>query len=122
MSQEIYQDGEYAAKFPTWHAEDSSWKAAHLSSLVDDQILREFCERNSPLRVAEVGCGAGGVIAGVCENLHSRGVNCEMTGYDISDFARQIAALKNPQIRFFSDFWDDEDCYELGLMVIFLNT
>jgi tRNA G46 methylase TrmB len=51
----MYTDGEYVRKNPTWHVEDSLWKA---------QQVVKILERNSvvPKTIAEVGCGAGEVI------------------------------------------------------------
>ena len=51
----LYLDGRYLIKNPTWHAEESAWKAL--------QILR-MLRRNriSPSNVCEVGCGAGEVL------------------------------------------------------------
>lgn len=51
----MYTDGEYVRKNPTWHVEDSPWKA---------QQVVKILERNSvmPKTIAEVGCGAGEVI------------------------------------------------------------
>ena len=51
----MYTDGEYVRRHPTWHVEDSPWKA--------QQVIK-ILKRNSlvPRTIAEVGCGAGEVI------------------------------------------------------------
>ncbi|HEX3096990.1 MAG TPA: class I SAM-dependent methyltransferase [Usitatibacter sp.] len=56
----IYTDGTYLARNPAWHSADSGWKA--------DRVAR-ILERHGivPKTVCEVGCGAGGVIAGVAQ-------------------------------------------------------
>jgi hypothetical protein len=47
-----YTDGDYLKQNPTWHVEDSPWKA--------DQIFRAITRNAlSPQTVCEVGCGAG---------------------------------------------------------------
>lgn len=51
MNKEMYKSGEYLEKNPTWHVEDSAWKA--------NQIIR-IMKRNNivPNSICEVGCGA----------------------------------------------------------------
>jgi SAM-dependent methyltransferase len=51
----IYTDGAYVRKHPSWHVEDSPWKA--------QQVIK-ILKRNSlaPSTIAEIGCGAGEVI------------------------------------------------------------
>ena len=77
----IYDNGTYFAHNPDWHQNDSPWKAQ-----ADSEVIR----RNSLqiTRLAEVGCGAGKVIATVAE--HIPGV--EATGYDISPEAIAMCA------------------------------
>ena len=53
-----YLDDQYLIKNPTWQAEDSPWK----SGLVVNLMNRS---RISPSRIADVGCGAGGVLEGL---------------------------------------------------------
>ncbi len=55
MLEEIYTSGEYLAKNPTWHIEDSSWKAM--------QIIRMIAQNHlAPKTICEVGCGAGEIL------------------------------------------------------------
>jgi len=52
---DMYQNGEYLRKNPTWDVEDSPWKAA--------QILKMLLEHNiRPCSIGEVGCGAGEIL------------------------------------------------------------
>lgn len=51
----IYQTGEYVAKNPTYHVEDSAWKAGQVLKLIDKHRL-------APRTVCEVGCGAGEIL------------------------------------------------------------
>jgi len=55
----LYTSGEYAAKNPDWHQEHSVWKALHVQRMLEKHNIR-------PARLAEVGCGAGGIL----ESLH----------------------------------------------------
>jgi hypothetical protein len=52
----IYTSGEYLKTTETWHAEDSPWKA--------NQIIEIICNNHlQPKTIAEIGCGAGAIIA-----------------------------------------------------------
>jgi cyclopropane fatty-acyl-phospholipid synthase-like methyltransferase len=70
----MYQTGEYVEKNPTYHVEDSAWKA--------EQILKMLAKNNlQPRTVCEVGCGAGEIL----RQLQSRfPASTEFFGYEIS--------------------------------------
>ncbi len=69
----IYDDGAYLRRNPTWHAEDSPWKARQI-----EKILR----RNglAPRSIAEVGCGAGEILV----QLQKAFPNSDYFGFEIS--------------------------------------
>jgi SAM-dependent methyltransferase len=69
----MYVNGEYAKKHPTWHVEDSPWKARHVIKILRRNSL-------SPTSIAEVGCGAGEVIRRV--SLAFPNARCK--GFEIS--------------------------------------
>lgn len=50
-----YLTGEYQEKNPSFHVEDSPWKARQIQKMLDSQAA-------VPSRVAEVGCGAGEIL------------------------------------------------------------
>ncbi len=52
-----YGDGEYLAANPTWGEEDSAWKARQIHRLWQKARLP------APATLAEIGCGAGGILA-----------------------------------------------------------
>ena len=52
---DIYRDGRYQEGNPTWHAEDSLWKASHIYSMMDSNGI-------AAESVCEVGCGAGEIL------------------------------------------------------------
>jgi cyclopropane fatty-acyl-phospholipid synthase-like methyltransferase len=83
----LYVDGEYLAKNPAWHVEESAWKAR--------QVLR-MLRRNklSPKTVCDVGCGAGEVLKQLQENLDRE---CVLWGYDISPQAIALAKTRASQ-------------------------
>lgn len=52
---DIYKDGEYLKKNPTWHVEESPFKAKYILEMLRRNNL-------SPRTVCEAGCGAGEVL------------------------------------------------------------
>jgi len=69
-----YIDGNYLEKNPTWDVEDSSWKAANVLNIMLSNHL-------TPVRIAEVGCGAGEILHQLYLSLPT---NCLFSGFDIS--------------------------------------
>ena len=62
MKTTIYTSGEYAAKNPTYHVEDSAWKAHQILKIIQRNNLQ-------PLSICEVGCGAGEILRQLQSNL-----------------------------------------------------
>jgi cyclopropane fatty-acyl-phospholipid synthase-like methyltransferase len=91
MGESIYQTGEYVAKNPTYHVEDSAWKAEHIFRLLKKNNLR-------PRTVCEVGCGAGEVLRRLQLLMND---DTEFNGYEISPqaFAR-CQERANERLRF----------------------
>ncbi len=80
-AEELYLTGEYAASSPTWHIEDSPWKAVQVMRVYDPPAM------DRPLRICEIGCGVGGVLASLDEILARRGIDARFTGFDIASVA-----------------------------------
>jgi len=68
-----YTSDDYHTRNPTWDSEDSPWKAAHVQRLLSRHAIRAQS-------VAEVGCGAGGVLASLRASLPQ----AELYGFDIA--------------------------------------
>jgi 2-polyprenyl-3-methyl-5-hydroxy-6-metoxy-1,4-benzoquinol methylase len=81
MTTKQYVDGSYLASQPSWHVEDSAWKAAHVLRMLGKHHI-------SPTSVCEVGCGAGEILRVLQEQLP---VACRFTGYDVSPQALELA-------------------------------
>lgn len=81
---ELYVDGTYLAKNPTWHEEDSPWKASKIIDMLDHHGVR-------PKSVCEVGCGAGEIL-NFMSNQYSDEVR--FSGYEISPQAYEICRKK----------------------------
>lgn len=80
----IYSDGRYLAQNPTWHIEDSAWKA--------DQIFR-MIQRNSlrPRTVCDVGCGVGEVLSRLSCLMSD---DVAFRGYELSPYAHALCREK----------------------------
>jgi hypothetical protein len=74
MIQEKYVNGDYLKVAPTWHTEESAWKARQVLHLMAKNSIR-------PKTISEVGCGAGEILKQLSDQM---GDNCEFWGYDIS--------------------------------------
>lgn len=93
----IYLTGDYLNSNPTWHEEDSLWKAKNISKLLKDNKIH-------PSTVVEVGCGAGEILNSL-SNMFGETVN--FYGYEISPQAYSISKLKEKKNLFFSNLMDD---------------
>ncbi len=81
---QMYVDGDYLTKNPTYHVEDSAWKAG--------QIMRMLRRHELRVRtVAEVGCGAGAILSELQRRLPA---GTAFTGYEISQHAIDLAQTR----------------------------
>lgn len=82
VSPDRYRGGQYIACNPTWHEEDSDWKA--------EKILRLLRRAGGdwPAAVAEVGCGTGGILRSLQMHLPRA---TSLSGYDIAPAAIERA-------------------------------
>lgn len=84
MPDELYTCGCYLEKHPTWHVEDSSWKAT--------QIIRIMRQNGIvPKSLCEVGCGAGEILKQLQEHMTE---TCPLWGYEISPQAFELCNKK----------------------------
>src|SRR2546422_9485744 len=79
---EIYRNGSYLDKNPSWHIEESPFKVRQIQRMIMRQNL-------APKTVCDVGCGAGLVLAELQPHLPS---DCVCWGYDISPDAIAMCA------------------------------
>lgn len=109
MDSNIYIDGKYGEIYPTWHIEDSDWKA--------NQILRILNENKiNPANICEVGCGAGGILMHLAKKLP----DVNFIGYDIAPYAINICKYyKTERIKFFlKEFTEDTSSnYDVILVI-----
>lgn len=109
MNDERYTGGHYLEANPTWHVEDSSWKA--------DQVLR-MMERHSlaPRRICEVGCGAGEILNILHQKLEDE---VEFLGYEVSPHAFEMAQSREKERLQFrlGEIRDDDGSFDLILVM-----
>jgi cyclopropane fatty-acyl-phospholipid synthase-like methyltransferase len=87
-----YVSGTYLEHHPTWHIEDSPWKA--------DQVLKALREAHlNPKTIAEVGCGAGAILSELQTRLP---LDTQFAGYEISEDALKLCRLRaNDRLQFY---------------------
>ena len=107
-----YKSDEYLEDNPTWHVEDSPWKASQVRKMLDRNNLKLD-------RIGEIGCGAGEILNQL--QLGDSDSPTTYTGYDIApqaiDRARQI---NNPKLNFENlDLLSDQnkDFFDLLLVI-----
>lgn len=86
MGNNVYTSGTYKTKNPTWHKEDSFWKAGKIADILRANSVE-------PRTLAEIGCGAGEVLSGVAKELSPRPHRSH--GFDISPHAISLAESMN---------------------------
>jgi ubiquinone/menaquinone biosynthesis C-methylase UbiE len=107
----IYEDGTYAALHPSWHVEDSEWKARQIAKIMARNDLR-------PQTVCEIGCGAGEVLTQLSAKI---GRDVSFEGWEVSDAAYELCRQRSSEnIRFhFGDlFASGSDRYYDIIMAI----
>ncbi len=100
MKSEIYIDGTYEKFSPTWHAEDSHWKARQVLQTIEANGLR-------PNKMADVGCGIGEVLNAIGPHLST----CRLYGYDISTHAIEVAKERKSRVSYSVARLDEIDDY-----------
>jgi len=80
----MYEDGTYLDNNPSWHEEDSAWKARQITKIIDKNSLL-------PKTICEIGCGAGEILVRLSELYRET----EFYGYEISPQAFELCKLKS---------------------------
>lgn len=106
---DIYKGTAYLEKNPSWHVEESPFKAKY--------ILRALARNHlSPATICEIGCGAGEVLKQLQEKM---GAGCEFWGYDISPVAQRLIEPRlNDKLHFkLADPSKEDNYYDLLLVL-----
>jgi len=100
LARELYTSGQYQIEKPTWHVEDSLWKAERILTMLTRNGIR-------PQTVCEAGCGAGEIL---CQLQGRMDRECEFWGYEISPYAFSLCEKRsNNRLHFFL-----QDILEVG--------
>lgn len=84
--QNIYESGIYAEKNPTWHEEDSPWKARQIERMI-------LANKIPHQKIAEIGCGTGDILLNLEKSFH----NSTFSGFEVSPQALERAKRKETQ-------------------------
>jgi ubiquinone/menaquinone biosynthesis C-methylase UbiE len=105
----IYTNGEYFIKHPTWHSQDSPWKARHILYIMKRNSI-------SPRTICEVGCGVGEILRQLQSSMSPE---CEFDGFEISPQAHSQCLKKaNNKLRFhLGDFFKTKTHFDLILLI-----
>lgn len=110
MLEELYTSGAYLEKWPSWHVEESPWRAR--------QVMRMMVRNNLvPKTICEVGCGAGEIL----KQLQARMTDdCMFWGYEISPQAFELAKTRvNERLHFhLADFRQEQDVFFDLILII----
>jgi 2-polyprenyl-3-methyl-5-hydroxy-6-metoxy-1,4-benzoquinol methylase len=81
---QIYKSGTYLENNPTWHQEDSLWKAAQIQKIIERNQLKLKT-------IAEIGCGAGEILNQLKKTLSGP---IQFSGFEISPQAYELCSSK----------------------------
>jgi len=92
----IYNDDTYRDLHPSWHTEDSFWKANQLLKVFPQELV------SGSIRVADLGCGTGGILSNFCKILEETETASVISadGFDISEYALDNARRTFPEYNF----------------------
>jgi hypothetical protein len=112
MKETIYTaaNSDYLKNNPTWHIEDSPWKATQIIKMIDRNKLQIKT-------IAEIGCGAGEILTQLHEKLQDK--NIEFAGYEIASDAIQMCQERiKPRLQFYQEDLTTKDAhFDLLLMI-----
>lgn len=104
-----YTSADYLSRNPSWDIEDSPWKARKVHEILSPAAP-------NPKSICDVGCGAGGVLAG----LRSFYPDSELVGFDIAPDASKFWAQhdsKNINFHLGNFLEKEQPSYEVLLLL-----
>ena len=84
---EKYTTEEYIDNNPTWHVEDSPWKAKQIFKMIKNNKLQ-------PNSIGEIGCGAGEILRQLFLQMNK---NITFVGYEISPYAFELCKQRKTE-------------------------
>ncbi|MBL0146734.1 MAG: class I SAM-dependent methyltransferase [Chitinophagaceae bacterium] len=106
--EEIYTNGEYLNKNPTWDAEDAVWKA---------EMVKKIIKKNTSSieSIVEVGCGSGAILA----HLQKTFTDVNFSGFDISPQGIAIAKrCANDKLSFYNQDYINERTITTDILLV----
>jgi hypothetical protein len=105
---DIYLDETYLDNNPTWHIEDSPWKARQIHTLLDKNKIKANT-------ICEVGCGAGEIL----KQLSLKYPSAQLTGYELSPQAFELCKTRtNDKVHYHMENIIDKDVFFDALLCI----
>jgi len=95
---------------PTWHTEDSPWKADHILNMIQRNKL-------APKSVVEIGCGAGEILNQLQQKMQDKSIL--FSGYEIASDAFLMAKTReSDRLHFYNeDLTLKNEKFDLLLMI-----
>lgn len=103
-------NSDYLKTNPTWHVEDSPWKATQILKMIERNKLQ-------PKTVVEIGCGAGEILNQLQQRMPDKAI--EFSGYEISPDAFKLAQTREKEhLHFYrEDLLQSSNRFDLLLMI-----
>ena len=100
----------YLATNPTWHVEDSAWKATQILKLIERNKLQTKS-------IAEIGCGVGEILNQLQQRMADKEIN--FSGFEIAPDAFKLAQTRTKErLNFFQeDLLQNNNSFDLLLMI-----
>jgi hypothetical protein len=109
MVKNLYASGDYLELNPTWHVEESAWKAQQIEYMLRLHGL-------APHTIAEIGCGAGEILRQLQTGMD---VDCRFSGYDISPQAIELCQRRaNERLHFYLKDLTHEPSAHFDLLLV----
>lgn len=103
-------DSDYLKINPTWHIEDSPWKATQVIRMLQEQKI-------NPKTVVEIGCGAGEILNQLHHRMEDKSI--QYSGYEIAPDAYNFCLSRQKErLQFFhEDLLAKDAHFDLLLMM-----
>lgn len=104
------ENSNYLQTNPTWHVEDSPWKATQILKMLERNKLQ-------PKSVVEIGCGAGEILNQLQQRMEDKTI--QFSGYEIAPDAFKLAQTRQKEnLQFYcEDLLQNDNRYDLLLMM-----